>query len=142
MVILAAAIFTTSCKKEERPAEPRAVLEKWAKSTRTLNYRLYKKCEVNPKEGRVFAEMFRTYFIKDIAIISVEKLDRDDIQKDSAGHRYIKTDVSFTATEVSRKTRAPVQRLQGDVRFVSFLDGPRKDDGWLMFNRTFVRIKW
>ncbi len=142
VLLLSTMIALTSCKKEEKPAEPGFILDKWANATEKLDYRAYSSCEVNPKEVRVFAEMFRTYFIKDISIISVEKLDREDVRSNSAGHKYIKTDVSFSGIEISRKTKSPVQRLRGDVMFVKFLDGPKKDDGWLMFNRTLVRIKW
>jgi len=141
-VLLIGAAALTSCKKPEKPAEPAGILKKWAEATEKIDYKTYKKYEVNPKEHRVFREIFRTYFLRDIMIISTEELDRKDIHSDHAGNKYIKSNVIFTATEVSRKTRAPVQMVRGEVLFVKYSEGSRKDDGWLMFNRTLIRTKW
>lgn len=142
VLLIAAIAVLTSCKKPEKPAQPEMILKKWAAATEKNDYHAYRKCEVNPKEARVFREMFRTYFLRDIIIISTEELDRKDIHSDHAGNKYIKSNVIFSATEVSRKIRAPVQMIRGEVLFVKYSEGSRKDDGWLMLNRTLIRTKW
>ena len=130
-----------SCKKEKKFVEPEFILKKWTKSIKTFNYNEYKKYEAYPKSAPVFREIFSEYYMTDLMVTTIGDLDKKKVFKDHIGNSYIKRKISFESTEVKRKTGKPVHIIRGDVMFVKFIDGKRQDDGWLMSNRTIVRVK-
>ena len=125
---------------EEKIPEPVYVLQKWADSIEKLDYRKYKECEAYPKDENVFRKMYGSYYMVDITAIEVDKLKEEDVRKNPAGESFIHRAVNFEGTAVKRETKKPYQVIRGDAVFVKFLDGNRKNDGWLMSNRTITRI--
>ena len=132
-------ISLDSCKKEKKIPEPVFVLKKWGKALEELNYRLYCQCEAYPKDVSVFRDMYKEYYIIDLMAIEVEDEDKEDVRKDYNNNAYLYRAVSFEGTAVKRDTKKPYQLVRGDAVFIKFLDGERKNDGWLMSNRTITR---
>jgi hypothetical protein len=130
----------TSCKKKEQFTEPETVLRKWMRAVKNLNYHAYRECEAYPKSRELFREMYKEYYLADIFMGKIEDLDRKEIKKDASDNRYLKRNVSFTVKSVSRKKEKTGFIIRGDVDFVRFLEGKLRDDGWLMSNRTLIRI--
>ena len=138
LIFFCAVMF--SCKKKEKIPEPGYVLEKWSNAIKDFNYSNYCKCEAYPRSDAVFREMYKNEYFTDIAITSVEDVDYDKIEKDYDGNSYIKCSVTFEGTSVKRKYDKPFQAIRGDVLFIKFLDGERQKDGWLISNRSILRI--
>ena len=132
-------VLLFSCKEEKRFIEPTYVLQNWSKAIRNLNYRNYSRYESYPKEEGVFREMYSDYYIINLLVTDVVE-EEDNIRKDHDGNRYKYKTVHFEGGVVRRKDHKPYQVLRGDAEFVLFLDGKRADDGWLISNRTFMRI--
>ena len=129
-----------SCKKEKKIPEPVYVLKKWEKALEELNYRVYCQCEAYPKDIAVFRDMYKDYYIVDLMVIAVEDEDKGDVRKDYKNDPYLYRGVTFEGTAVKRDTKKPYQLIRGDAVFIKFLEGERKNDGWLMSNRTIARI--
>ncbi len=142
LTALAGIFFVTiiSCKKEEKIPEPVYVLQKWAASIEKLDYNKYKECEAYPKDNNVFRKMYSSYYIVDMIAIDVDEAKEKDVRKNYKGDSFIHRSVNFEGTVVKRETKKPYQIIRGDAVFVKFLDGDRKNDGWLMSNRTLTRI--
>ena len=136
-VTVAAAL---SCKKEKKFTEPDHILRKWSNATETLNYTEYRKCEAYPKELPVFRELYRDRYLAEVTISKIEDLDEKNVQKDHEDKPYIFRRVYFDCVEVQRSTRRPVNTIRGDVMFIKFIDSTRKNEGWLMSNRTLMKI--
>ena len=143
--LIAAAIvllpLAISCKKEETFYEPDYIFGRWLKAVEMLNYAEYKKYEAFPKSEGVFRELYRDSYFVDLMITDVEDLDEDNVKKDIDGNPYIKRNVSFECTEVRRPDRKPMALLRGDVDFIRYTEGKREKEGWLMWNRSMVRIQ-
>ncbi len=141
MLVLAGVITLglDSCKKEKKTPEPVYVLKKWGMALEELNYRLYCQCEAYPKDVSVFRDMYKDYYIVDIMAIEVEDEDKEDVRRDYKNDPYLYRAVTFEGTAVKRETKKPYQLIRGDAVFIKFLDGERKNDGWLMSNRTITR---
>ena len=133
-------LLVLSCKKEKKVDEPSLVLQRWTKSINDLNYKNYSRCEAYPKDRAVFKEMYKHYYLVDLMTIEVGRPAKKDIRKDHNGNSFIQRPVSFEATSVKRSSKKPYQLIRGDVTFIKFLDGKRKKDGWLISNRTLLRI--
>jgi hypothetical protein len=129
-----------SCKKKENFIEPETVLRKWMRAVERLNYQAYRECEAYPKSRELFREMYREYYLVDLYPGKIEDLDPEDIKKDASDNSYLKRNVSFSVKAVNRKSGKKGYSIRGDVDFIRFLEGERRDDGWLMSNRTLIRI--
>jgi len=134
-------VIVFSCTKEEKFVEPDFILKKWSDSIKQLDYNKYKDCEAYPKGKKVFNEMYKTNYFVDLMVTDIEDLDKDNVNKDHKGNSYLTRKVSFECAEVKRISRKPAGLLRGDVDFVRFLNGSRKKEGWLMWNRSIIRIK-
>lgn len=130
-----------SCKKKENFTEPEAVLRKWMKAIEKLNYTAYRECEAYPRSRELFRELYREYYLTDLYMGKIEDLDPEDVKKDAAQNSYLKRNVTFTVKEINRRSGKKGHIIRGDVDFFKFLEGNRRDDGWLMTNRTLIRIK-
>jgi hypothetical protein len=142
-VLIALAIafaLTITCKDRDRFAEPNYMLIKWAKSIQALNYRDYSSCEAYPKTEPVFREMYKDYFLTDVMTTAIEDADEKNKRNDQDGNAYLHRSVSFECNVVNRGTKKPYQIMRGDAVFIRFLDGKRAKDGWLISNRTLIRI--
>lgn len=141
VILMTSLVLTiTGCKREDRFIEPNIVLKKWAKSIEDLNYFEYNRYEANTKSEAVFREMYRDYYMVDLMATEVEDPDEKDVRKNGDGMKFIHRSVSFEGSLVNRATRKPYQVVRGDAVFVRFLEGKRRNDGWLISNRTLVRI--
>ena len=139
-IIFVIVFLLLSCKSKEKFPEPGTVLQKWAHAIKQLNYALYKRCEKEPKTAPVFIAMYKPYYIKDIMVISVEDLKKSNTKNDDDG-KYVLRKVEFECTQVNRSTKRSFGIIRGTMDFVKYIDGHRKRDGWLMWNRTLVYLK-
>lgn len=135
-----ALVLLFSCKDEGKISEPERVLQKWVKAVEKMDYNLYSKCEAYPKPADVFSEMYKDYYLVDLMVMDVEDENKENIRKDYKGDSFLHRSVTFEATAVNRNTGKPYQLHRGDSVFIKFTDGKRKDDGWLISNRTITRI--
>jgi hypothetical protein len=110
------------------------------RAVKNLNYQAYRECEAYPKSRELFREMYKEYYLVDLFMGKIEDLDREDIKKGPNNTRYLKRNVSFTVKTVNRKNAKTGYTIRGDVDFIRFLEGARSDDGWLMSNRSLIRI--
>ena len=133
-------LLLPGCKKKEVFEEPGIILKKWSSAIEKMNYQVYKKCEAYPREWAVFNEIYRNQYFEDINIIKIEDLDEKDIKQDYEGHYYLKRNVIFECTEVNRQKREKVKRVRGEVFFIKFIGSEREKEGWLMANRTMIRL--
>jgi len=129
------------CGKKEHFAGPDIILKKWSDAVKRMSYPVYSQCEAYPKSQAVFFEMYRDYYFQDVLVTDIEDDSPDRIKKDIHGDRFIYRNVKFECAEIARKTSRALCIVRGDVDFVRFIDGKRKNDGWLMANRTLIRIK-
>ena len=134
-------ILFGACKKEKPFVQPDFILKKWALATEKRNYRSYRECEAYPKESEVFRTIYEDFYFKDMEVLKIEDLDEDDLTTDVEGNTFIKRSVTFQCLEVKRRDGRVVQPIQGDILFIRFTEEPRSKEGWLMSNRTLVRIK-
>lgn len=129
-----------SCKKKEKFIEPETVLRKWMNAIEKLNYKAYRECEAYPKSRELFRELYKEYYLIDLYMGKIEELDPENIKKDAGNNQYLKRNVSFTVKAINRKSGKMGYTIKGDVDFIRFLEGERRDHGWLMLNRTLIRI--
>lgn len=129
-----------SCRNESKVSEPELVLHKWVKAIEKMDYNSYSKCEAYPKPAEVFKEMYKDYYLVDLMVTDVEDADEENVRRDYRGDSQLHRALTFEATAVNRNNRKPYQLHRGDLVFIKFLDGKRKDDGWLISNRTIVEI--
>jgi hypothetical protein len=134
-------LFAEGCAKKEKFVEPYYILQKWCRAIKDLNYKDYSQCEAYPKSYPVFREAYGEYFLSDLTITAIQDFDEDNVRKDPEGNSYHYRRVDFECTEVNRKTNRPMNKIQGDVLFILFTDDSLRKEGWLMSNRTLVRVK-
>ncbi|MDY6969418.1 MAG: hypothetical protein SVR08_12300 [Spirochaetota bacterium] len=128
------------CKDQDRFVKPNYVLKKWSRAIEKLDYKKYSQCEAYPKSKSVFREMYKDYYLVDIMTTDIEEADEKKIRMDLEGNSYIRGAVSFEATIVKRINKIPYQIIRGNADFIKFIDGKRKRDGWLISNRSLIRI--
>lgn len=140
LLILIAAVFF-SCKKEPVFVDPAFILMKWGDAVKKMNYREYAECEAFPKDVNVFNELFKNYYYSDFLISEMDKYDEKNIKKDAQGRSFNSRLIYFECLRVDRKTGDPVENMKGDIEFIRYIDKPHSERGWLMSNRTIVRIE-
>ncbi len=141
LAVICALLFYGGCKKEKPFTEPDVIIRKWTRAIQDFDYEDYASCEAFPKSPPVFREMYRNTYFTDCMVTEIGKLNKKDIEKDHEGNPYLHRDVFFECAQVNRKTGKPAGILRGEVKFIRYTEGPRADEGWLMWNRTLVRIK-
>ena len=141
MVIICMGFGISSCKKKDDMRDLYSVLRTWERAIREYNYTAYKASEAYPKSCPVFKGMYRDYYFEDIMLVDTEEFDRERLREDPEGNEYYYRSADFECVEVNRKTEKKQQIVRGNVVFIKFLDGKRKRDGWLMSNRTLIRVK-
>jgi len=140
LIIAASLIACVSCKKRESYEEPNAVLQKWAKSIEQLNYSGYASTEAYPKSDAVFREMYRDYYMMDVMATEVEPENPEKAASDQSGEKYLHRSIHFEGTIINRQSRKPTGVMRGEAVFVRFLEGKRRNDGWLISNRILTQI--
>jgi len=139
--ILCVLVVWTGCKKQPQFAEPNFILQKWAQGIEKLDYRIYAACEAYPKSEPVFREMYGSYYLIDLMTTEVEEVKGDNVRKDQKGNSYLHRSVSFEGTIVDRRSRQPKGVMRGNAVFIRFVEGERKNDGWLMSNRMLIPVE-
>ena len=138
----AALLAISSCKKKEIFLDPAYIFLKWSSAVKNLNYKDYSECEAYPKDESVFRELYGDYYLTDLIIRNLGKFDEKKTKIDASGYEYKFRSVYFECVRVNRKTGRHVQNMKGDVEFVNYVDGPKKNKGWLMFNRTIISTRF
>lgn len=139
-IFLCVILACAGCSKKEKDTELQKVLDRWARSTRELNYTEYEKSEAFPKSPPVFREMYRHYYLTDITVTHSDEADEAVVRKGPDGMDVMAREVSFKCTEVHRETKKPVNLVRGNVTLIRFTESERKKNGWLLWNRSLVRI--
>lgn len=141
LIILLVPVLLVSCKKKERDPLPEFILNRWAASTEALSYSDYVKYEAYPKEQQVFREIYSEVYFKNITVLKYSEPDEKEVFRDPAGNSYIKRNISFECVQMKRNSGQKGIDVRGDVDLLKFKDGKRSGDGWLMANRTIIRLK-
>lgn len=143
LIIYLAIIFiinlSTSCNKKVNYDLENSIISSWAYSIKTLNYKEYVKYEANAKEKKVFNEMYKEYYIDSPVVYKVES-DLENEKEDKWGNKYYQKKVYFNGYIIMRDKQKDKMLLKADALLIKYTNGDRKNDGWLLFNRTFVRI--
>ena len=116
------------------------MLQKWAKAIEKLDYKKYSVCEAYPRSWAVFNEIYKDDYFTDIMVIEVGEPDEDNIKKDYKGNAFIRCSVSFEGAAVKRGKSESYQIIRGDIIFIKFIECDRSDEGWLISNRTIIRV--
>jgi len=138
LIFAVALLVVSSCKKKEIFVDPAYIFLKWSSAVKNLNYKEYSECEAFPKDESVFRELYGSFYLADLIIRDLGKFNEKDTKIDAVGYEYKHRRVYFECVRIMRKTGRPVQNMKGDVEFVNYIEGPKKDKGWLMFNRTII----
>lgn len=127
-----------SCKEKKAFVDPAFVFMKWSAAVKNLNYQEYAECEAFPKDEMVFRELYGDFYFADLLIRELGEYNENDVRSDVEGHKYNLRKVYFECKRIERSTGRAVQEMKGDIEFISYLDGPRLNKGWLMYNRTII----
>ena len=134
-------LVISSCKRKEIFIDPAYVFLKWSSAVKNFNYKEYSECEAFSKDESVFRELYGDYYLSDLLIRNLGEFNEKDIKVDVDGYEYKFRRVYFECVRIKRKTGLPVQNMKGDVEFINYINGPKKDKGWLMFNRTIINTE-
>ncbi len=130
--------FALSCKEKKAFVDPAYVFMKWSSAVKNLNYKEYAECEAFPKDEIVFRELYTDFYYSDLIIRELGKLNENDTGSDIDGFKYNIRKVYFECRRVERKTGRAVQEMKGDIEFINYINGPKLNKGWLMYNRTII----
>jgi len=130
--------FILSCKEKKAFVDPVYVFMKWSSAVKNLNYREYGECEAFPKDEIVFRELYGDYYYADLLIKELGTYNENDIKNDLDGSRYNLRKVYFECKRIERRTGRAVQEMKGDIEFINYINGPKVNKGWLMYNRTII----
>lgn len=129
-----------SCKEKAVFVDPAFILMKWGDAVKKMNYREYSECEAFPKDIKVFNELYRNYYYSDFLISEIGKYNEENIKTDALGKKFNYRIIYFECLRIERKTGEVVENMKGDIEFIKYIDKPDSDRGWLMSNRTIVRV--
>ncbi len=138
LFLLVVPFLLPSCGNKQAFVDPVYVFMKWSGAVKKLNYKEYAECEAFPKDEIVFKELYGDHYYSDFLIRELGKYDENDIQSDSEGQKYNHRKVYFECKRVERRTGRAVQQMKGDIEFISYINGPKVNSGWLMYNRTII----
>ncbi len=130
--------LTISCKEKKAFVDPAYVFMKWSAAVKNLNYIEYTECEAFPKDEIVFHELYNDFYFADLLIRELGEYKENDIRSDIDGYKYNIRKVYFECKRIERKTGRAVQEMKGDIEFINYIDGPKLNKGWLMYNRTII----
>ena len=127
-----------SCKEKKAFVDPAYVFLKWSSAVKNLNYTEYSECEAFPKDDIVFRELYTDFYYADLLIRELGKYNENDSKSDVDGYKYKFRKIYFECKRVERKTGRAVQDMKGDIEFINYINGPKVNKGWLMYNRTII----
>ena len=130
--------FIFSCKEKKAFVDPAFVFMKWSSSVKNLNYQVYSECEAFPKDEIVFHELYNDFYYADLLIRELGEFKESDVKSDIEGYKYNVRKIYFECKRIERKTGRAVQEMKGDIEFINYIDGPKLNKGWLMYNRTII----
>jgi len=130
--------FIFSCKEKKAFVDPAYVFLKWSSAVKNLDYREYSECEAFPKDEMVFRELYNDFYYADLLIRDLGIYNENDIKSDIEGYKYNLRKVYFECKRIERKTGRAVQEMKGDIEFINYINGPKLNKGWLMYNRTII----
>ncbi len=130
--------FALSCSDKKAFVDPVYVFLKWSSAVKNLNYKEYSECEAFPKDEMVFRELYTDFYFTDLLIRELGKLDENNIKSDVEGYKFNLRKVYFECKRIERKTGRAVQEMKGDIEFINYINGPKLNKGWLMYNRTII----
>lgn len=136
--LVLALLFIFSCKEKKAFIDPAYVFMKWSAAVKNLNYAEYAECEAFPKDEIVFHELYNDFYFADLLIRELGEYKENDIRSDIDGNKYNIRKVYFECKRIERKTGRAVQEMKGDIEFINYIDGPKLNKGWLMYNRTII----
>jgi hypothetical protein len=138
VVLIFTFFLITSCKEKKAFVDPAYVFMKWSSAVKNLNYKEYAECEAFPKDEIVFRELYTDFYFADLIIRELGKFDENETGSDVEGFKYSKRKVYFECKRIERKTGRAVQEMKGDIEFINYINGPKLNKGWLMYNRTII----
>jgi len=138
VVLILFLFFVYSCKEKKAFVDPAYVFMKWSSAVKNLNYGQYAECEAFPKDEIVFRELYTDFYYSDLIIRELGKFDENVTGSDIDGFKYNIRKVYFECRRVERKTGRAVQEMKGDIEFINYINGPKLNKGWLMYNRTII----
>lgn len=133
-------LFFSSCKKQEPFVDPAYIFLKWSGAVKALNYKDYSECEAFPKDQDVFTNLYRDFYYSDLIIRDMSKFNESDIKSDFEGYKFNHRMLYFECKRISRETGKTVENMKGEVEFIKYIEGPKNNRGWLMHNRTLIRV--
>ncbi len=137
-VLIVILTMVVSCKEKRPFVDPAYIFLKWSSAVKNLNYKEYSECEAFPKDEIVFRELYTDFYYADLIIRELGEFNPNDIRTDIEGCKYNLRKVYFECKRIERKTGHAAQTMKGDMEFISYVNGPRKDRGWFMYNRTII----
>jgi len=129
-----------SCKKQEPFVDAAFVFLKWASAVKNLNYKDYSECEAFPKDQDVCKTLYKDFYYSDLITRNIEQFHEGQYKTDIEGYKYNYKNVYFECKRVARESGKVIENMKGEVEFIKYINGPKVDKGWLMHNRTFIRI--
>ncbi len=126
----------TVCTDKKDYSDIENLLNQWSYAIKYLNYNDYCRLEANPKDGNTFNAMYQQYYISNIKIVEVD--DTLHNGTDSDGKPYEFKNVRFIASLYNRQTNREEQIVNGDIKLIRYVSGPKKEKGWLLSNRTLI----
>lgn len=142
LILISIIVFCSfSCKEKPVFVDPAFILMKWGDAVKKMNYREYSECEAFPKDIRVFNDLYRNYYYSDFLISEAAKYKEENIKTDALGKKFNYRIIYFECLRTERKTGKPVENMKGDIEFIKYIDKPDSDRGWIMSNRTIVRVE-
>ncbi len=132
-------LINLSCSKKKNYNKEEAIILDWLSAVKELNYDLYRSKVAFPRDINVFKAMYQDYYIEFPIIEKVEEKS-EKVTTDAAGNQYYKRKLYFNAKIIMRNKVGKNMLLRADVILIKFLNGDRQNDGWLISNRTFIRV--
>jgi len=140
LFIIIAVIMLAGCTEKKDFSEPATVINQWADAIKKLDYSTYRRIEAFPKSERSFKKMYDEYFIENITVTEVDPVDDVQRGKDHNNTPIEFKNVQFMANAVNRSTGKPYQSVMGQVKMIRYTEGNKSERGWMLSNRTLVRI--
>jgi len=135
-----AIIMFSGCTEKKDFSEPAGVINNWADAIKKLDYTTYSRIEAFPKSERSFKKMYDEYFIENITVTEVDPVNGVQNGKDHNNTQIEFKNVQFMANAVNRSTGKTYQSVMGQVKMIRYPEGKKSERGWMLSNRTLVRI--
>lgn len=133
-------LCTTACKEKPHDPDPSVYMAQWVRAIEARDYSAYAAREAYPLSKEDFLKRYKDHWFSDLLITRLGDYDPEKIHTDHQGMTGTSRLLYFEMVERDRASGAARTLLSGDVLFVNYTEGPLKEKGWVMLNRSFVRI--